>query len=94
MGSMKSATKGLMDRYAIPAVFWLLVVLFVCELFNHLAGSDSTQPQLTKVTGQPTDVSTYLSFHLWELIYYSTDDNYPSKSGERLGCWMGLEHHV
>ena len=91
MGHVKRTTKGLMDRYAIPAVLWLLIVLYVIDLLNHLAGSDGSSPPLTKVTGQPTDISAFLTFHPWELVYYAIDDHYPSKSGEKLGHWLGPE---
>ena len=94
MQTVKRITKNIMDRFGIPAIIWLLIVLYVVDLLNHLASSDGSPPPLTKVTGQPTDISAFMTFHPWELVYYATNDSYPSSSGERLGRWLGPEHHV
>ena len=67
MQTVKRITKNIMDRFGIPAIIWLLIVLYVVDLLNHLASSDGSPPPLTKVTGQPTDISAFMTFHPWEL---------------------------
>ena len=88
MHKIKTMMNGIMDRYAIPAKYWLLIVLYVVDLMNHLSGSDGSPPPLTRATGQPTDTSAYMIYHPWELVYYPQDDSHP-QTKEALGRWLG-----
>jgi hypothetical protein len=90
MHTVKKHMKQTMDRYSVPAHCWLLTLLFVVSLLNVLASSDGQKPPpLQRVYGQRVDVSAYMTFHFWEAVYYAEDENFPSKSGEKLGRWLG-----
>ena len=94
MGTVKNMMRASMDRFGIPACCWLLVVLYLIGLLNHLAGADGSQPPQSRVTGQVTDISPYMNFHLYELVYFAADDSFPSRTPERLGWWFGPEPNV
>ena len=96
MHIVKRHMKNTMNRYSVPGNCWLLVLLFVVGLLNVLASSDGRRPPpLQRVYGQQVDVSAYMTYHFWELVYYTEDDEpFPSKSEEKLGRWLGPAENV
>ena len=85
-------TNNIMDWTGTPAVFWLLCTLYVIYLLNHTAFDQlHGMTPLTKAFGVQTDISALLSFHWWQPVYYSVDGDFPSKSKEKLGRWVGVD---
>ena len=60
---VKRTSQTLMDRTGTPAAFWLLCVLFVVGLFNHVTNAqiDDMAP-IIKAKNQPVDVSKHSHF--------------------------------
>ena len=81
---VKRMTNSTMDRVGCPSRFWLIATLFVIGLLNVLVNAHGAVP-LTIITGQPTDVSSYLSFHFWQEVLYEEVPGGP----EKLGRWCG-----
>ena len=71
---------------------WLLCLIYVVFLLNHLATESlGWKTPLEVTTGQKTDVSAFLQFRWWEPVYYLADARtYPSESREKLGRWVGI----
>jgi hypothetical protein len=86
---VKRITNSVMDRVSCPSGYWLLCTLFVIGLLNVLANQNGEIPH-SIVTGQVTDVSPYLSFHFWEEVLVSNDDN----SDEEMARWCGPADNV
>jgi hypothetical protein len=50
---------------------------------------------MTRLTGSTHDISPLLCFLWWEEVYYKIDDNqFPSKSCEAKGHFVGISEHV
>ena len=66
--------------------------MYVCLLLNHLScPSLNGDTPLGALTGQPPDVSALLQYHFYEPVYfYDQETAFPSKTGERLGYWVGI----
>ena len=86
---VKRITNSIMDRVSCPSGYWLLCTMFVIGLLNVLANQNGEIPN-SIVTGQVTDVSPYLSFHFWEEVFVSNDDN----SDEEMARWCGPAENV
>ena len=70
---------------------WLLCLLYVVYLQNHLAvESLGWKTPLEVATGQQPDVSALLQFRWWEPVYYSAPRTFPDESREKLGRWVGV----
>jgi len=82
---VKRLTKNVMDCTGCPAPYWLLAVLFVVSLMNHMVNVNDVIPH-SAVTGQATDISQFLSFHFWQEVFFEE----PGKP-ERHGRWVGFE---
>ena len=79
-----------------PACLWLLALTYVCFVLNHTAAAVLNYAiPLTVLTGQMMDISPLLKFKWCEPIFHSNNDStFPSESGEKLGCFVGIQKNV
>ena len=84
-----------MNRSGAPANCWLLCLIYVCYLLNHIACTalDGKIPLLA-LSGITPDISIILLFTFYQPVFYATyDQNFPSESEERAGYWVGFGEH-
>ena len=90
-------------QISAPASTWLLALLYVTYILNHLSTrSLDGQTPLSVLTGQTTDISALLLFFFWEPVYFPTGDSlsythkpgFPSDTTERLGRFVGFGESV
>ena len=89
--TIKSWTNTVMNRSGAPANCWLLCLIYVCYLLNHIACTalDGKIPLLA-LTGITPDISIILLFTFYQPVFYATyDQHFPSESEERAGYWVG-----
>ena len=55
-----------------------------------IAQGDDLVPGLEKITGETVDITEYLDFAFWDLVWYSSN----LKDGPCLGRWLGVSHRV
>ena len=94
--TIKAWTNTIMNRSGAPANCWLLCLIHVCYLLNHISSAalDGYTP-LYKLTGSKPDISALLLFHFYQQVYYSThDQNFPDNSEEKAGYWVGVAPNV
>ena len=92
---MKSWTNIVINRSGAPANFWLLCLIYVCYLLNHIscAALDGKIP-LFALTGITPDISIILPFISYQPVFYATyDQDFPSESEEWAGYWVGFGEH-
>jgi hypothetical protein len=94
--TIKSTTNRVMNHSGAPANTWLLCLMYVCLLLNHLASAALYWiPPEQKLTGQTTDISKFMHFSFYEPVYYhSYSDTFPSGSNEKQGWWVGIATNV
>ena len=93
--TIKSWTNTVMNRSGAPANCWLLCLIYVCYLLNHIACTalDGKIP-LIALTGITPDISIILLFTFYQPVFYATyDQHFPSESEERAGYWVGFGEH-
>ena len=84
-----------MNRSGAPANCWLLCLIYVCYLLNHIACTalDGKIPLLA-LAGITPDISIFLFFTFYQSVFYATyDQHFPSESEERAGYWVGFGEH-
>ena len=84
-----------MNRSGAPANCWLLCLIYVCYLLNHIACTalDGKIPLLA-LTGITPDISIILLFTFYQPVFYATyDQHFPSESEERAGYWVRFGEH-
>jgi hypothetical protein len=79
-----------------PALTWLLALMYVCFLINHLASAAlGWKPPMQVLTGQTPNISQFLHFSFIEPVYYHAyTDTFPLASNEEQGWWVGIATHV
>jgi Reverse transcriptase (RNA-dependent DNA polymerase) len=94
--TLKAATNRVMNLSGAPANTWLLALIYVCLLLNHLASAAlGWKSPLQALTGQRPDISKFLHFSFFEPVYYhSYSNSFPSESNEEQGWWVGIATHV
>ena len=93
--TIKSWTTTVMNRSGAPANCWLLCLIYVCYLLNHITHTalDGKIPLLA-LTGITPDISIILLFTFYQPVFYATyDQHFPSESVERAGYWVGFGEH-
>ena len=84
-----------MNRSGVPANCWLLCLIYVCYLLNHIACTAlDGKLSLLALTGISPDISIILLFTFYQPVFYATYDQYfPSETEERAGYWVGFGEH-
>ena len=90
--TIKSCTNTVMNRSGAPANCWLLCLIYVCYLLNHIACSSLDGKMLLNCI--TLDISIILLFTFYQPVFYATyDQHFPSESEERAGYWVGFGEH-
>ena len=84
-----------MNRSGAPANCWLLCMIYVCYILNHIAcGSLNGSISLLVLYGITPDISIKLLYTFYQPVFYSThDQHFPSESEERAAFWVGFGEH-
>ena len=90
--TIKSWTNTAMNRISAPANGWLLCLIYVCYLLNHIACSAlDGKISFVSLTGMTPDISIILLFTFYQPVFYATyNQHFPSESEERAGYWVGF----
>ena len=84
-----------MNRSGAPANCWLLCMISVCYILNHIAcGALNGSIPLLVLYGITPDISTMLLYTLYQPVFYAThDQHFTSESEERAAFWVGFGEH-
>ena len=74
-----------MNRSGAPANCWLLCMIYVCYILNHIAsGALNGSIPLLVLYGITPDISIMLLYIFYQPVFYAThDQHFPSESEER-----------
>jgi hypothetical protein len=91
VGTLKDTTNRVMERSGAPANLWLLALIYVCVLLNHMANQvlGNIAP-LHALLGLQPDISMFMAFYFYKDVLYSADNWYPSESTELPGQFVGF----
>ena len=79
----KHHMNNVMDRAGCPSQWWLLCIIYVIVLMNHLPNANGEIP-LTKMTGEIPDVSKFVHFHFWQEAFV---ESHKKGKKEELARW-------
>ena len=96
--TIKNWVNNIMNRTGALANTWLLCMMYVCYILNRIASSAlSGITPLQALSGVSPDIIILTLFKFFEPVYYATHNqfsNFPSKSEERKGYFVGFSEHV
>ena len=84
-----------MNRSGAPANCWLVCMIYVCYILNHIAcGALNGSIPLLVLYGTTPDISIMLLYTFYQPIFYAThDQHFPSESEERAAFGVGIGEH-
>ena len=93
--TIKAWTNTVMNRSGAPANCWLLCMLYVCYILNHIAyGALNGSIPLLVLYGITPDISIMLLYTFYQPVFYATHvQHFPSESEERAAFWVGFGEH-
>ena len=100
---VKTYTNNILDCTSAPSYTWLLCLMYICFLLNHLATESlDFKTPLEFLNGTLPDISALLQYHFWEHVYYSvaevlkdgTKSSFPSETGEKTGRFLGIDECI
>ena len=74
-----------------PKRMWDYALVYEAEILSIIARGKDGVPGLEKITGETVDITEYLDFAFWDLVWYGSDLN---KEGPTLGRWLGVSHCI
>ena len=84
-----------MDQTGAPGYTWLLCLIYVAAILNHLANANlGYLTPLAAMYGVTPNISAYLNFYFNQPVLYAIDNKWPLESPEKSGRWMGVAHNV
>ena len=93
--TIKSWTNTVMNRSGAPANCWLLGMIYVCYISNHVVCGILNGPiPLLVLYGIMPDISIMLLYTFYQPVFYAThDQHFPSESEGRAAFWVGVGEH-
>ena len=84
-----------MNRSGAPANCWLLCMIYVCYILNHIAcGALNGSIPLLVLCQITPDISIMLLYTFCQPVFYAIhDQHFPSESEERAAFWVGFGEH-
>ena len=80
----------------VPKCLWDYGLIHEAEVLSILVHGKDGIPGLEKITGQTIDISEYLDFAFWDLIWYWDYSKLVDMGDEqkKFGRWLGIAHCV
>lgn len=97
IGELKKRWRRRMTEKGVPKRMWDRGLTYEAEVLSLLSRGQGERPGIEQVTGQTWDISEYLDFEFWDLVWY-----YPGSGTKldmtdeprQLGRWIGPSHRV
>ena len=86
---MLKTSNRIMDQTGAPGYAWLLCLIYVASLLDHLANANLDDlPPLTKMYGTTIDISAYLNFYFYQRYTQLIIIGLPRVQKRRGGGWV------
>ena len=96
MRELQKRTRSKMIRKNVPSRMWDYALVHTAEVMQFIPRSRLRgRTGYEEVTGRTPDISEYLDFDFWDLVWY-WDTAHPNiyQDDRKLGRWAGVSHRV
>ena len=92
---LKKIWRNKMVQKRVPYRLWDYGLVWIADVRSRTARGRDGRPGLERLLGQTIDISEYIDFDFYDLVWYWTDqDPNNEKLGRRVGRWLGISHRV
>lgn len=92
IGVINKRAKARRARRRVPMKLWDFGLVWECEIYSRIANKESGRTGLERLTGDSVDISDWIDFEFYDLIWYWDTRDVESKRS--IGRWLGVSHNV
>jgi len=78
----------------VPARLWDYGLVYEAEIMSRTCRHDGDRCGLEILTGDTPDISEWIDFTFFDLVWYHVAANDTTTANRRLGRWLGISHRV
>lgn len=94
IGILKSRWKHRMTSSCVPTRLWDYGLVYEAEIMSRTCCHDDDRSGSEILTGNTPDISEWLDFTFYDLVWYHVSANDTTTANRRLGRWLGISHRV
>ena len=85
-----------MHKKKVPKRLWYFGLVYEIELLPRMARGRDCRTGYEDVSGDTVDISKWLDFEMYDLVYWFDRPNKPDtlEEAKRLGRWLGISHNI
>ena len=94
IGILKTRWRTRMANNAVPHRLWDYGLVYEAEIMSRTCRHHDDCSGIEILTGNTPDISEWLDFTFYDLVWYHVPGNNMRTENRRLGRWLGISHHV
>ena len=96
MGFLQSDGNSKMHKKTVPKRLWDFGLVVESKILTQIACGQDRHTRYEELTGQTSDISEWIDFEFYDLVYWYDRPNKPDVSNNvrRLARWLGILHRV
>ena len=94
IGFLEKCWRSRMHKKKVPKRLRDFGLVYESELLSRMACGRDRRTGYEEVTGDTTDISEWIDFEIYDIVYWIDRPNKPDTSDDvrRLGSWLGISH--
>ena len=94
IGILKTRWKNRMAAKGVPSRLWDYGLVYESEILSRISRAPNERSGIEQLTGETPDISEWLDFSFYDLVWYHVASNNTSTDPRQLGRWLGVSHRV
>jgi hypothetical protein len=95
IGELKRRWRSNLANKDVPKRLWDYGIIYEAEILSRIARGPDGRTGIERVTGETPDISEWLDFGFYDLVWYWDDPNSKDDSKKAtIGRWLGISHHI
>ena len=94
IGILKTQWKNRMAAKGVPSRLWDYGLIYESEILFRISRAPNEWSGIEQITGETPDISEWLDFSFFDLVWYHVASNDTSTDPRQLGRWLGVSHRV
>jgi hypothetical protein len=84
-----------MTERQVPKQLWDYGLVYISEILSIIARPSTGRPGMEEIKGQTIDISEWLDFSFYDLVWYWNEQKTDMTEDQRLlGHWLGIAHRI
>ena len=83
-----------MAAKGVPRRLWDYGLVYESEILSRISRAPYERSGIEQITGETPDISEWLDFSFYDLVWYHVASNDTSTDPRQLGRWLGVSHCI